>query len=427
LEYISIISANSEMPVNINKSKILAMENNNRRQFLKKSILGISGAALLPTNLNFIAGHESVKTGTPVLPFRTLGKTGINTPLLSMGTSDTSASGLIRAAYEAGIKLFFSATYYGEGNNEKLVGEGLKGLPRDSFVVGTAVPPDGLDMRTGKFINGFDQKAYMKKAEESLKRFGIDYIDFFLFPFAGKREMVLNEGVLKALEQLKKDGKTRFVGIASHSDTEEALQAAVDSGIYELAMIAYNYKTINKETLHIAIEKASMAGIGIVAMKTTAGASEQKSGPPVNTDAALKWVLQNKNISSIVSGMSSFEELQKNLAMIQNLKMSDQERKELNLASLDTQPTLYCHQCKKCISQCRYKLDIPTIMRSYMYAYGYKNTSQAWHTIAEAQIQGSPCDNCTTCYIKCTAGFDVKNKVQDIARLKDVPVDFIRV
>jgi len=304
--------------------------------------------------------------------------------------------------------MFFSATYYGEGNNEKLVGEGLKGLPRDSFVVGTAVPPDGLDMRSGKFIKPFDPQAYIKKAEESLKRFGIDYVDFFLFPYAGKREMVLNEGVLKALGQLKKQGRTRFVGIASHSDTEEALLAAIDSGIYELAMIAYNYKTINKETLHNSIEKANKAGIGIVAMKTTAGASEVKSGTAINTDAALKWVLQNNNISSIVSGMSSFEELQKNLAMIQNLKMSEKELKDLNLASSVSESGLYCQQCKQCIPQCPQNLDIPTIMRSYMYAYGYKNTSQAWHTLADVNLSGNTCGNCTICNVKCISGFNIK-------------------
>jgi len=176
--------------------------------------------------------------------------------------------------------LFFSATYYGEGNNEKLVGEGLKGLPRDTFVVGTAVPPDGLDMRTGKFLTPFDQQAYIRKAEESLKRFGLDYVDFFLFPYAGKREMVLNEGVLKALEQLKKEGKTRFVGIASHSDTEEALQAASDSGIYQLAMIGYNFKTADKESFNASIAKARQAGIGIVAMKTTAGHYVIRQDPP---------------------------------------------------------------------------------------------------------------------------------------------------
>jgi predicted aldo/keto reductase-like oxidoreductase len=251
-------------------------------------------------------------------------------------------------------------------------------------------------------------------------------VDFVLFPFAGKREMVLNEGVLKAMEQLKKEGKTRYVGIASHNDTEEALLAAIDSGVYDLAMIGYNYKTINIDKLNSAIEKATKAGIGIVAMKTTAGASEVKSGPPVNTDAALKWVLQNNNISSIVSGMSSFEELKKNLAMIQNLKMSDQELKDIKLASIDSGNTLYCHQCKECLPQCSQNLDIPTLMRSYMYAYGYKNMSQAWHTVAGTQIKVNPCENCTTCNIKCTAGFDVRKKISDISRLRNVPKDFIQ-
>jgi uncharacterized protein len=402
------------------------MESNNRREFLKKSILGLSGAALLPSNLKTGMVEESLKSGQTEMPCRVLGKTGIKTPLISMGTSSATASGFVRAAYEAGIKLFFSATYYGEGNNEKLVGEGLKGLSRDTFVVGTAVPPDGLDMRTGEFINGFDPQAYIRKAEESLKRFGLDYVDFFLFPFAGKREMVLNEGVLKAMEQLKKEGKTRFVGIASHSDTEEALQAAADSGIYELAMIAYNYKTSDKESLDISMEKAIKAGIGIVAMKTTAGAFRDKAGPPLNTDAALKWVLQNEKVSSVVSGMSSLEELKKNLAMIQNLKMSDLELKDLKLANLNAEPGLYCRQCKKCIPQCQHNLDIPTIMRSYMYAYGYKNTAQAWHTLKGVDISGRPCEKCSSCNISCTAGFDIKNKILDISRLKDVPRDFLQ-
>ena len=402
------------------------MENNNRRQFLKKSIMGITGAALLPSNLTIKGGFEANKSATPELASRILGKTGIKTPLISMGTSSATAAGFVRTAYEAGIKLFFSATYYGEGKNEQLVGEGLKGLPRDSFVVGTAVPSDGMDMRTGIFTKPFDPQAYITKAEQSLKRFGLDYVDFFLFPYAGKRETVLNEGVLKAMEQLKKQGKTRFVGIASHSDTEEALKAATDSGIFELAMIAYNYKTLNKESFNVSVANAVQAGIGIVAMKTTAGAAREKSGPSLNTDAALKWVLQNQNISSIVSGMSSLEELQKNLAMIQNLKMSEKEFKDLNLTSLNSESGLYCHQCRKCIPECPHNLDIPTIMRSYMYAYGYKNSNQAWQTISGVDISGRPCEKCSVCNINCTAGFDIRKKILDISRLKDVPAEFVQ-
>jgi predicted aldo/keto reductase-like oxidoreductase len=124
--------------------------------------------------------------------------------------------------------------------------------------------------------------------------------------------------------------------------------------------------------------------------------------------------------------MSSLEQLQKNLAMIQNLKMSDQELKDLNLAYLDKDHSLYCQQCKKCIPQCPHNLDIPTIMRSYMYAYGYKNTAQAWHTLAEVEFHNNPCSKCISCDINCTAGFNVKDKILDIARLKEVPRDFVQ-
>jgi len=401
------------------------MKNDNRREFLKKSVLGISGAALIPNVLkgDTLSGLSRYEPAD--LPFRTLGRTGIKTPLISFGTSGALDTGFIRSAYEAGIKMFFSATYYGEGNNEKIVGAGLKGLPRDSFVVGTAVPPDGMDNRTGKLTSTFDADGYIKKAEGSLKRFGLDYVDFFLFPYAGKKETVLDAGVLKALDQLKKQGKTRFVGIASHSDTEEALKAAVDAGVYDVAMISYNYKIKNIDSLNATIASAAKAGMGIVAMKSTAGVFHDKSGTQLNSDAILKWALQNENITSIVSGMTSLEQLQKNLTMIRNLKMSEQEMKDLNLAAIDSETGLYCQQCRQCIPQCPNNLDIPTIMRSYMYAYGYKNTSQAYYNMANANFSDNPCENCGTCSVKCPSHFDVRQKIMDIARLRNVPEEFL--
>jgi uncharacterized protein len=401
------------------------MKSDNRREFLKKSILGISGAALVPGIMKETTIVSSSKTAPPELPVRLLGRTGIKIPLISMGTADATDPGFVRAAYEAGVKLFFSATYYGEGKNEKLVGDGLKGLPRDSFVIGTAVPPDGFDNRTGTFLKGFDVDAYIKKAEGSLKRFGLDYVDITLFPFAGKRETVMHEGVLKAMTQLKKQGKTRFLGIASHSDTEEALKAAADAGIYDVAMPSYNFKVPNNQSMKDAITYASKAGMGIVAMKTTAGAFREKSGPPLNTNAAFKWVLQNEKVASIVSGMSSLEQLQKNLTMIKDLKMTEQEFKDLKLTAQLSETGLYCHQCKQCLPQCPGNLDIPALMRSYMYAYGYKNIEQAWYTLADTGFS-KQCESCKTCKVKCSAGFDIRKKINDISRLKDIPLDLIQ-
>lgn len=400
------------------------MKNNNRREFLKKSLIGISGAALIPGTLKGNTSPNALNA-PPDLPVRTLGRTGIKTPLISFGTSGALDTGFIRSAYEAGVKMFFSATYYGEGNNEKIVGEGLRGLPRDSFVVGTAVPPDGMDFRTGMFTGTFDADAYVKKAEGSLTRFGLDYVDFVLFPYAGKKETVLNPGVLKAFAQLKKQGKTRFVGIASHSDTAEALTAAAGSGVYDVAMISYNYKIKEIDALNSAVAVAAKAGMGIVAMKSTAGVFREKSGPQPNSDAILKWALQNENISSVVSGMTSLEQLQKNLAMLKNLKLTEQELKDLALASVDSETGLYCQQCGQCRPQCPHNLDIPTIMRSYMYAYGYKNTAQAYHNLASAGISDKPCESCESCSVQCISHFDIKQKITDIARLRNVPEEFL--
>jgi aryl-alcohol dehydrogenase-like predicted oxidoreductase len=204
------------------------MKTNNRRDFLRKSVLGISGTAFLPSALKNFHSSETM-ANIAEIPSRTLGRTGIKTPLISFGTAGVTSAGLVKAAYEAGVRLFFSANYYGEGNNEILVGDALKNMPRESYFIGTASVPDGIDMRTGLLPKSFTAESYMKKTEASLKRFGIDYIDFVLLPYAGKKETVLNDAVLKTFGMVKKQGKARFVGIASHSDTEEALKAASEA------------------------------------------------------------------------------------------------------------------------------------------------------------------------------------------------------
>jgi len=402
------------------------MKKNQRREFLKKSFLGLSGAALMPASLRAAINVNTEQAEIPVLPGRILGRTGIKTPLISMGTGPANNPNFVKSAYYAGVKLFFSATYYGEGNNEKLAGEGLRDLPRDSFVVGTAASPDGMDTRAGTIPSPLDVDAYIKKAEASLGRFGLDYIDIFMFPYASRREVILNESLHKALNGLKKKGKTRFLGIATHGNIPEALMAAADSKVFDVAMVAYNYKTENKKAVNEAIDYAAKAGIGVVAMKTTAGALKGKGQPgTINSDSVLKYVLQNENISTIVSGMSSLEELQKNLAMIKNLQMSEQELKDLNMSVKDQDHGLYCHQCRECIPQCPYNLEIPTAMRSYMYAYGYRNFKHARHTLIEASLPADTCKDCISCTVKCTAGFNIKERMEDISRLLDVPREFL--
>jgi hypothetical protein len=59
-----------------------------------------------------------------------------------------------------------------------------------------------------------------------------------------------------------------------------------------------------------------------------------------------------------------------------------------------------------------------------MYAYGYKNLAHAQETLATVDLSRIPCQDCDTCKIECAMDFDLKNKIMDISRLKDVPAEF---
>jgi predicted aldo/keto reductase-like oxidoreductase len=422
------------------------MGKNQRREFMKTSLAGICGAAVIPgawkphsavegaRNRTALAGTEKGASGAaaapaaiPSLPSRPLGTTGIVTPLISMGTAGATSVDFIRQGYDAGIKLFFSATYYGHGNNERLVGEALKGLPRDSFVVGTAATPDGLNPRAGTMPQDMKPEAYMKTAEDSLKRFGLDYVDILLLPYAAKREFIVFDPIMEAMTRLKKQGKIRFAGIATHGSCEEAVRAATDAKVYEIAMTAYNYQTENKEAMSDALAYTAKAGLGILAFKTTAGGAGAKNRTrPFNSSAALKWVLQNPHVASVVSGMSSIDEMRKNLEMIKDLKMSDAELEDIKVATLERGSGLYCQQCRQCVPQCPEGLEIPTLMRGYMYAYGYRDVAQARYTLEGVDVGGDPCGKCDACSVVCASGFDIRARVQDIARLKALPLDFLR-
>jgi len=403
------------------------MKKDSRRDFLKKSLIGFSGAAMLPGAINkAYAGSIAGFYGNG-LPTRILGKTGLKIPVISMGVEGASAAGFIKAAYEAGIRMFFSATYYGEGNNEKLLGDAVKDVPRDTLIIGSAIIPKGVDHKGGIFTGDSTYEDQMKTAENSLRRFGMDYLDFMLLPYTGKRESVFFEPLLRAMEDLRKQGKTRFVGIATHSFQDEAIIAATDTKVYDVVMPAYNFRNNNLPKMNDAITYAAKAGIGIIGMKAQAGSYwDSERTQPINSDAALKWVLQNKNITSVVSGMTNFNELKKNITLMKgDMDLTDEEMKDLKLASNEITPGLYCRQCRQCMVQCNQKIDIPTIMRSYMYAYGYRNLEHARFTLENAGLPGLPCIDCSICTVKCSAGFDVRQKVMDIARLEDVPKDFL--
>jgi predicted aldo/keto reductase-like oxidoreductase len=394
-----------------------------RRHFLKTSLTTAAVAAAFPSVVKS-SGSHAIKEDQIIM--RKLGRTGIELPIVSMGAGDTDNPKLIEAALDSGIRLLATSEYYGNGNNERMIGEILKKRKREDVLIMTSALSAGVDYKNGIYTEEATKEGWIKKIDGNLERLGVDQIDIWVLPFAAKRESVFYEPLLSAMVEIKKSGKAKYIAIATHSWEPEALTAAADTGVYDVVMTAYNFRRSNLDELNNAISYAANKGLGIIAMKTMAGVYWDKERTnPINTRASLKWVLQNPDVHTTVPGFTSFDQLQQNIEIMKDISMTEEEINDLKIANGDTAFAIYCQQCAKCVEQCIAGIDIPTLMRSYMYAYGYKNLKQAKNTIDLSGIKGNPCTDCKICRVNCTMRFDVKGKIEDIVRLKQVPDELL--
>lgn len=356
--------------------------------------------------------------------YRTLGTTGIKLPIVSMGTYD--ATSVTNLALDAGIVHIDTSADYNEGNDERMFGKVFKNRPRDSFVIGTSI---GMwQFRQAEQIkNAISVEKLREYIEGSLERLDLETIDIYYLGGIQHKEIAEHKPYLEVLTEYKKAGKLRFLGITTHANEPEIIRTATDSGIYDVVLTAYNFRKTNREEIKKAVAYAAAKGMGIVAMKTQAGVywDGREKKKMINMKAALKWALQDENIHTAVPSFKNSDQLYEALSVMEDLALTPQEKADLNLSQGDSSTGLFCSQCEKCIPQCPANLDIPTLMRSYMYAFGYNNPAKARDTLDTMDLAYVPCTDCDSCGVICASGFDIKRKVTDIARLKDVPKEFL--
>lgn len=396
------------------------MENLNRRGFLRTGIAGAAGIVALSPSLVSAAVAEPQKD----IIFRTLGKTGMKVPVISFGVMRADNPNLCKAAYEKGIRFFDTANGYQNGNNEIMLGNLLKDYPRNSFYLATKVAADGVD-RDGKPTEKTTAEAFLAKFTTSLSRLKMDYVDILYIHGVSSPELLEYKPILDTLKKLKKDGKIKFMGFSTHKNEAVLVEAAAASGNWDVVLTSYNFKQTYINELNIAIKKASAAGIGIVAMKTMAGGGflDKEKTKPINSTAALKWVLANPDVHTAIPGMTDFDQLDLNVKIMSDISITDAEKKDLVIASAEK--GLYCTGCTKCIPACRMNLPVPELMRAYMYAYGYSNPAMAYSLLEELGTNDNPCRECDVCNVECTKKFNIKDKITDISRLVNVPSDFL--
>jgi uncharacterized protein len=391
-----------------------------RRNFLRTGLAGAAGMMTFSPVLSAKTSEEQKRN----IVTRTLGKTKLKVPVISFGVMRSDNPNLCKAAYDSGITMFDTANGYQNGNNETMLGNLFKDIPRKSFILETKVKPAGVG-NDGLPTAQTTAEDFLTKFETSLKRLQMDYVDVLYVHDIRNPEMLEYKPIVNAIKTLKKQKKIKYMGFSTHANMAGVINAAADKDTWDVILTSYNFKVANIDEMNASLRKAAAAGIGIVAMKTMAGGGfmDKEKTKPINAAAAIKWALSNQDVTTSIPGMTSFDHLETNLKVLEDITLTDQDRKDLLIASAET--GLYCTGCHECLKSCPFNLPVPDLMRAYMYAYGYSNPSMAYDLLGELGTGSSPCVKCESCKVDCTRRFNVKEKISDISRLVNVPADFI--
>ncbi|XP_031616756.1 L-galactose dehydrogenase-like [Contarinia nasturtii] len=186
--------------------------------------ISIKRSGLPPTFVKGFHDEASVRKMT----YNRLGKTGLLLSQLSIGGAalapfyehkdEDEAIRAIQYAIKSGVNYIDTAPYYGQGRSEKIIGKALKGVPRQAYYIATKVGRYNMGNTIDEIFD-FSAKKTKESIDISLNYLGLESVDVLQIhdiDFADSLDVVINE-TLPVIEEAKKQGKTRFLGVTSYS------------------------------------------------------------------------------------------------------------------------------------------------------------------------------------------------------------------
>ncbi len=292
-----------------------------RRQFFSTVSMGV-GAVAIGAKPDILFSETSSKTFDPFKKIK-LGKTGIETTLLGMGTGYSGynrtsaitragvAEPMIKAAYDKGIRFFDCADSYG---THSFAASALKGIPRDNYILGSKI------WVTAGGIPEEDKADADIVIERFRKELKTDYIDLVQlhclvdgnWPEQQKRQMDI-------LETLKSKGIIRAHGVSVHSF--EALEAAASCPWTDVVHVRLNPYGDNMDRKDPAlvmpvVEKIHKSGKGVIGMKLVGNGKYRNDSEKIN--ASLEFVLNSGVTDMIIVGFEQPGQIDNYIARVKN-------------------------------------------------------------------------------------------------------------
>ncbi|MEM7078883.1 MAG: aldo/keto reductase [Pseudomonadota bacterium] len=266
--------------------------NSTRRKFVQYgTMLGVGSQALLRSGdvkAAVFEGKEAAGMNDPwpQMQYRTLGRTNHNASRLVFGCGATLSrerhDDLLHAAFDAGVNTFDVGFKHYYSKAESHLAPFLKTHRDKIFLISKAYVPADIDwdetITTGQAKAA--AKGWSDYLDESLREMGIDHVDAYYQMAANNVSVVGNEEIYRAFETAKAAGKVSYLGLSTHQNAQNVLQTAIDTGWFDLAMIAitpggwYDWedKAVLPDSPPMAklsplLDDARAAGIGLVGMK----------------------------------------------------------------------------------------------------------------------------------------------------------------
>ena len=385
-----------------------------RRDFLKMA--AFSAAAVTTSPL-----HAKADSDTPsVKSYRAIGKTGLKMSDISFGAGKLSAASMVLRAVDCGINYFDTAPDYGQ--SEKTIGEAMSKIQRDKVIITSKLC--NPQPYPGHLSLGSKKRDYIASIEGSLSRMKTDYLDFCFVHAIGEmnkdleaeKKRLLDDEMFEAVAEMKKKGKIRFLGTSSHgpNNMEELLMIAVKSGRFDVVQPTFNFMKFPK--LPEVMKEAYRRGVGVIAMKTLAGAKEMNIGGKAEefSHAAFTWVLKHPEMSGLIVTMKTAADIEL------YLKASGAKFTAADQNVLDHYARLYGSEycrtgCGECEISCPRGVQIASVMRYRMYFLDYGMEKRAMESYALLKKDASACIGCVEpgCAGSCPHGLPVKDMLCD--------------
>ena len=371
--------------------------------------------------------YRTMKKAVPELSI--LGFGCMRLPEQDGNIDEKAATSMLRYAIDNGVNYVDTAYPYHNGESEPFVGRALKEGYREKVNLATKLPSwliqshDDMD----KYLN------------EQLARLQTDHIDFYLVhglngPFW---DNLSAQGITEFLDDAIADGRIRYAGFSFHAPLP-LFKEIVDGYDWTFAQIQYYFMDEHYQAGTQGLKYAAKKGLGVIVMEPVrggllardlAGIKEIWDKAPAKrrpAEWALRWVWDHPEVTVVLSGMSSPEQVRENVALANVVRPGTLTKQELSLFSkvrktLEKRSLVPCTGCRYC-TPCPHGVSIPECFEFYNRGHMYDDKEQArqiYTMFLGGFFDGTPhyaslCEECGECEEKCPQEIPIRDNLKKV-------------